>query len=174
MNGTFGNASSQFPIQTTTYWGPNPNNICCSFIPSVKNSMPFDCPSTAHNRFAGDGVGKNQRIVAAVHIQPSHFWATLPVKALNVIKCVPYSVVIVKWSVLICKEPKLTSANSRNFGKGLRVAVLGSQECLARGTQVGSQFGFEASVETICSALQPSCGDIWTEVGPQADPLMIS
>ena len=48
----------------------------------------------------------------------------------------------------------------RNFGKG-------SQECLARGNQVGSQFGFEASVVTICSALQPSCGGIWTEVGPR-------
>lgn len=105
MNGTLGNASSQFPIRTTTYSGPNPNNICCSFIPSTPRRK-------THNGFAGDGVRKNQRIVAAVHIQPSHFWATLPVKALNVIKCVPYSVVIVKWSVLICKEPKLTSANS--------------------------------------------------------------
>ncbi len=49
MNGTFGNVRRQFPIWSTTNSGPtlnlrDANKMCCSFVPSVQDFMPFECP----------------------------------------------------------------------------------------------------------------------------------
>ena len=48
MNGTFGNVSRQFPIRSTTNSGPTldlrgADDMCCSFVPSGENFMPFEC-----------------------------------------------------------------------------------------------------------------------------------
>ena len=62
MNGMFGNVSRQFPIRNTTNFGPtlnlrDANKMCCSFVPSVQDFMPFECPVNVRRR-ANNGSAK--------------------------------------------------------------------------------------------------------------------
>ena len=55
MNGTLDNVSRQFPIRTTTDSGPtlhlrDTNKMCSSFVPSVQDFMPFECPVNLRRR----------------------------------------------------------------------------------------------------------------------------
>ena len=67
VSGALNNMRCQFPIRTTTHSRPalnlrDANKVCCSFIPSVQNFMPCECPVNVRRR-AHNGSAEFSKMV---------------------------------------------------------------------------------------------------------------